>query len=141
MPETFRTILVPHGLSANATRALSLAASLVGGSGHLVVLHAVAAFGNELVQRRAVAEARLALGRVVARTVPSRGGPRVTTRIVVGDAYRNICQAGRGTDGIVMCTAGRTGLRHILIGSVAEKVVQHAPVPVLTIRAGARRRT
>jgi nucleotide-binding universal stress UspA family protein len=37
-------------------------------------------------------------------------------------------------DLIVMGTNGRTGLRHLLIGSVAEDVVRRAPVPVLTIR-------
>ena len=43
-----------------------------------------------------------------------------------------------------MSTSGRSGLSHLLIGSVAEKVVRHANVPVLTIRvpekAGARAR-
>ena len=46
--------------------------------------------------------------------------------------------AARGADAIVMATEGRTGLTHLLIGSVAEKVVRHAPVPVLVLRAGAR---
>lgn len=40
-----------------------------------------------------------------------------------------------GFDLIVMGTRGRGGLGHLLIGSVAEKVVRHAPCPVLTIRA------
>ena len=35
---------------------------------------------------------------------------------------------------IVMGTHGRTGLAHVLMGSVAERVVQKAPCPVLTIR-------
>lgn len=35
---------------------------------------------------------------------------------------------------IVMGTHGRTGLQHALLGSVAEKVVRHAPCPVLTVR-------
>jgi nucleotide-binding universal stress UspA family protein len=48
--------------------------------------------------------------------------------------------AARGADLIVMSTMGRTGLSHLLVGSVAEKVVRHAPVPVLTLRpAGARK--
>jgi nucleotide-binding universal stress UspA family protein len=34
---------------------------------------------------------------------------------------------------IVMGTHGRTGLAHLLLGSVAEKVVRKAPCPVLTI--------
>jgi len=37
-------------------------------------------------------------------------------------------------DLIVMATHGRTGLAHILIGSVAEKVVRHARTPVLTVK-------
>jgi nucleotide-binding universal stress UspA family protein len=37
-------------------------------------------------------------------------------------------------DLIVMGTHGRTGLEHILIGSVAERVIQRAPCPVLSIR-------
>ncbi len=38
-------------------------------------------------------------------------------------------------DLIVMSTHGRTGLSHVLIGSIAEHVVRLAPVPVLTIMA------
>ncbi|MDB4980161.1 MAG: UspA domain protein [Myxococcales bacterium] len=37
------------------------------------------------------------------------------------------------SDLIVIATHGRTGLGHALLGSVAEKVVQHAHCPVLTI--------
>jgi universal stress protein A len=37
-------------------------------------------------------------------------------------------------DLIVMATHGRTGLTHLLMGSVAEKVVRTAPCPVLTLR-------
>ena len=42
------------------------------------------------------------------------------------------------SDLIVMGTHGRTGLPHIVLGSVAERVVRHAPCPVLTVR-GERR--
>ena len=37
-------------------------------------------------------------------------------------------------DMIVMGTHGRTGLEHVLMGSVAEKVVRRAPCPVLTVK-------
>lgn len=40
----------------------------------------------------------------------------------------------RGADLIVMSTHGRTGLQHVLLGSVAEKVMRLAPCPVLTIK-------
>lgn len=39
-------------------------------------------------------------------------------------------------DLIVMATHGRSGIAHVLMGSVAEKVVQHSPVPVLTVKPG-----
>jgi len=37
-------------------------------------------------------------------------------------------------DLIAMATHGRSGLAHVLLGSVAEKVVRKAPCPVLTIK-------
>lgn len=40
----------------------------------------------------------------------------------------------RSADLIVMSTHGRTGLQHVLVGSVAEKVVRLAPCPVLTVK-------
>ena len=39
---------------------------------------------------------------------------------------------------IIMGTHGRTGLEHILIGSVAERVIRKAPCPVLTVRPKSR---
>jgi nucleotide-binding universal stress UspA family protein len=39
-----------------------------------------------------------------------------------------------GTGLVVMGTHGRTGLAHLLMGSVAEHVVRTAPCPVLTVR-------
>ncbi len=51
-----------------------------------------------------------------------------------------ICEAAgtSGADLIVLSTHGRTGLAHMLIGSVAERVVRHAPCPVLTLRSKAK---
>lgn len=61
----------------------------------------------------------------------------VTRQVVVGIPYRKIVDvaAAEKADLIVMATHGRTGLGHLLIGSVAERVVRTAPCPVLTIRA------
>jgi nucleotide-binding universal stress UspA family protein len=39
---------------------------------------------------------------------------------------------------IIMATHGRTGLAHMFMGSVAEKVVRTASCPVLTVRAAAK---
>lgn len=38
-------------------------------------------------------------------------------------------------DLIVLGTHGRTGLKHIVLGSVAERIVRHAPCPVFTVKA------
>jgi len=46
----------------------------------------------------------------------------------------------QGIDLIVISTHGRTGLSHILLGSVAERIVREAPCPVLTIRRRKRDR-
>jgi nucleotide-binding universal stress UspA family protein len=40
----------------------------------------------------------------------------------------------RGADLIILSTHGRTGLRHVFMGSVAENVIRYAPCPVLTVR-------
>jgi nucleotide-binding universal stress UspA family protein len=51
-----------------------------------------------------------------------------------------ICERAKttGADLVVLSTHGRTGLAHMLIGSVAERVVRHAPCPVLTLRSKAK---
>ncbi len=38
-------------------------------------------------------------------------------------------------DLIILATHGRTGIRRLVIGNVAEKVVRHAPCPVFTVKA------
>jgi nucleotide-binding universal stress UspA family protein len=41
----------------------------------------------------------------------------------------------RAVDLIVTSTHGRSGLSHLLMGSVAEKIIRHAPCPVFVVRA------
>jgi len=62
------------------------------------------------------------------------GVPVVETNLVQGDAYQELLALAPQYDLIVMGTHGRTGLKHALIGSVAEKLVRTAPCPVLTVR-------
>jgi nucleotide-binding universal stress UspA family protein len=67
-----------------------------------------------------------------------KGIPDVDSVIVHdASASRAICDLAEnlGTDLIVISTHGRTGLKHLLIGSVAERVVRHATCPVLTLRS------
>jgi nucleotide-binding universal stress UspA family protein len=46
-----------------------------------------------------------------------------------------------GADMIVIATHGRTGLKHVVLGSVAERIVREAPCPVLVVRQPQHRRT
>ena len=53
-----------------------------------------------------------------------------------GDPFAEIMSFAKSkkNDIIVMGTHGRTGLMHVLMGSVAEKVVRYSPIPVVTIK-------
>ena len=57
--------------------------------------------------------------------------------VELGTPYLNIAEFAEraGIDVIMMATHGRTGLDHVLLGSVTEKVIAHAPCPVLAIPA------
>ncbi len=60
----------------------------------------------------------------------------VNVHVRDGNTFLEILQAAQdlGSDLIVMGTHGRTGLAHLVIGSVAEKVVRKSTIPVLTVR-------
>lgn len=61
---------------------------------------------------------------------------KVTPIVRFGRAWQEVVAIAREQecDMIVLATHGYTGLRHVLLGSVAEKIVRHAPCPVLTVR-------
>jgi nucleotide-binding universal stress UspA family protein len=65
---------------------------------------------------------------------------KAKTALIIGsNASDAICHYAEkeDIDMIVLSTHGRTGLAHLLIGSVAERVVRHAACPVLSVRAPA----
>ena len=57
-----------------------------------------------------------------------------------GRAFEEICQLARkiDIDLIIMPTRGNTGLKHLVLGSTAERVVRHSPCPVLVLRSGSK---
>ncbi|RQG93803.1 universal stress protein [Natrarchaeobius chitinivorans] len=71
-----------------------------------------------------------------AERVATAEGVDVTTAIRSGVPQEEILDAAdaTGADLIVVGTVGRTGLDQLIVGSVAEEVVRHATVPVVTVR-------
>jgi nucleotide-binding universal stress UspA family protein len=78
---------------------------------------------------------REALQRLVAEKFD--GDPTVVCEAVVGTPWYEICEYAKraAIDLIVVATHGLTGLRHVLLGSTAERIVQHAECPVLTVKS------
>ena len=77
-------------------------------------------------------EARQRLGLMVA----AADGARVTIASRLASPFPEVLRyaAEKNVDLIVMGTHGRDAVTRFLLGSIAEKVVRHAPCPVLTVR-------
>jgi nucleotide-binding universal stress UspA family protein len=75
-----------------------------------------------------------ALAKLAASEV--RGDVPADTLVRVGSPSREIIETAKDlpADLIVLSTHGRTGLKHVFLGSVAEHVVQRAPCPVFVVR-------
>jgi nucleotide-binding universal stress UspA family protein len=138
----FRRILVPHDFSDAADRALREAAALARETGgRLHVLYVQAPFyvpihvplGSIPDAASLTPDQTRALERRVRKVLGSTAPP-VSVAVEVAQPAEAILAEARHADSIVMATSGRTGLPHLMLGSVAERVVRHAPVPVLTIR-------
>ena len=139
---TMKTILCPTDFSADAQPAFEVACALAGeGCSSLVVLHVerppLATLGGttgapplpDEYDRERVWEKLQAIQ-------PARAGLAVEHRLEYGDPAAVILKVAEeiGADLIVMGTHGRTGLRRLLMGSMAEQVVRKAPCPVFTVR-------
>jgi universal stress protein A len=147
---SLRKILVPTDLSACSTRALAeaqLFAAAFGASIDLmyvwsaptVVAPEAVITGVGVNEQPLLAwirnNASEQLGRFEAAA--QQAGIAVRSSICEsGDPATAIVEraASGGYDLLVLGTHGRTGLSHLLVGSVAEKVMRRAPCPVLTVR-------
>jgi len=140
-------ILCPVDFSTSSEYALNFAVAMAETYGaELVLLHVIeppvyAVSGDYLdpefsveMTRRQEAASQKKLEEVEAG-VRARY-PRIRALSVSGAPFLGIVETARREQAslIVMGTQGRTGLAHMLIGSVAEKVVRKAPCPVLTVK-------
>lgn len=143
---------MPVDFSPHSEQALALAADLSRRSGTpLLVLHVVhdpadspgtyvlPQNGDTLMEHTVAAEKRLSafLAEAAARH-PEIGAPEaLETRLVTGLPATRILEIAEleGASQIVMGSLGRTGLAHALLGSKAESIVRHSPLPVTIVKA------
>ncbi len=140
-------ILVPTDFSKSSDNALTYAVAFAekfGASIHLLhVVQDLALFIPEAIMASPPLTAPVEQFRAAAREALDRaiGGlnrPGLTVHPEVGEGVpaEEIIRVARerDVDLIVMGTHGHTGLAHVLLGSICEKVVRRAPCPVLTVR-------
>ena len=137
-----RVILVPVDFSTSSLQALDLALALAKPFGASVeVLHVLdplyvpGRFDTPRLgqlRREMLRDAKRRLANVARR----KGDGRLRHKVLSGVPYSVIVNDAVhiGASMIVMGSRGRTGLGGFLVGSVAEKVIRHAPCPVLIAR-------
>ncbi len=135
----YKRILVPLDGSELAEKSLKEAkgvAKLTGGGLALLrVVRAVTVPGTDPTDREVevVDRAQAYLDKVAGALAAE--GFEVTTHVRYGHPAKEIIDAARKADLVIMSTHGRTGLGRWALGSVAEKVLRHSGKPVLLIRA------
>ncbi|QDL38281.1 universal stress protein [Rhodoferax sediminis] len=144
----FKHILVPVDGSPTAALAIDKAVGLAKAFGSTVTAIYVIdpypftgvgtdyAYGQAQYLTAATAEANEAIKG--AKQTFEAAGITVKTTLVEGHAvYKGILQTAEsgGVDLIVMGSHGRRGIEKLMLGSVAQRVVSHAHVPVLVVRS------
>jgi nucleotide-binding universal stress UspA family protein len=147
----WKTILVPHDFSSSANHAAAIARDEAKLHGAKILLLHVIDLPHQLapdtvivpeqtgapisVREYAVSSAETHLQDLAQRL--AKDAVTATPFIRVGAPVDEILRFAdeNKVDLVVMGTHGRTGLKHLLLGSVAERVVRSSNAPVLTIRA------
>ena len=137
-----RHILMPTDFSAASQAALQMAAELARRFGARITLfhaHQVPSFaypdGTMPVPPELMMDLERSIVAELRRLAASLSPLQVDIHHTLGAPAAEICRAADelDVDLIVLGTHGRTGLRHVILGSVAEKVVRKSTRPVLTI--------
>jgi universal stress protein A len=145
MMRTIKKILVPTDLSELSVVAVEYAASLAEKySARIYMLYVIEGQPSkglppddgysEAGPAASLEEGKKELHRFFHRRGKELGD--VIEVVRAGKAQTEICRFANeeGIDLIVMATHGRTGLAHVLMGSVAERVVRTSGVPVMTVK-------
>jgi nucleotide-binding universal stress UspA family protein len=131
----FRWILLPTDFSENSCKAFPLAAAMLAHVSPAVTTAGeipMVFFEQDLVAERAKAEVQLRQF----RSEHFSEELNTTTVVLEGVPHQALCEMAKADDPglIVIATHGHTGWEHALMGSTAERVVRHAPCPVLVVR-------
>ncbi len=139
MNTEIRNILCPTDFSESALYAFQYAVAFARShDAELELLHVIepSAYATDRIDDQESTYTERVRERL--QNIASTADPKVkiTIRIAMGVPYITIIEKADAmpADLIVIGTHGRTGIRHLLIGSVAEKVVRTATCPVLTVR-------
>jgi nucleotide-binding universal stress UspA family protein len=141
--EKIRKILAPTDLSDLSLAGVTYALELAQSQGAEVILYYVVGIADHWPRaefdpiRDLVADQKRWLDRFVKEQLADLSAQVKVRQIVeIGVAYKRIVEKAteEGVDMIIMSTHGRSGLDHMMIGSVTEKVVRRATCPVLSIR-------
>ena len=145
----FERILVPLDGSPRAEQAIPVATQIARASGGSVILLQVVSppidYGGGLTQTplmtEQVIETELAMSSgYLDRVTKARELAEIetTTEVMFGLPAQDILAIAesRSVDLIVMCSHGRTGFTRWVLGSVAQKIAHHCPVPLLVLREG-----
>lgn len=150
----FRRILIPIDYSENSKAALAYGADLAvtfGATLDIVHVWDRPTYVTDAVMVQRPGEAHKPIGELIREnaqkdmdefiasiTLPS--GVQIHPRLLSGDpAATLIAELKKGEhDLVVLSTHGRTGFAHLLLGSIAEKLVRMSPIPVLTVPLAGR---
>ena len=148
---TIRRILAPTDFGDCAAPAVRYAAELAEKLGaELVLLHvvpdavlalpdAVMPTPTPVADLEALTEAgKTGLANLIAAEKLERLNPRTEVRI--GSPAQEVIAAAADLDADILCigTHGRGGIARVILGSVADMILRHAPCPVLSVRPKAR---
>ena len=146
----WKTILVPHDFSSSANHAAAMARDEAKAHGSKLLLLHVVQIPTQMeaetvimpmpdaapikLRDYAVSQGEAHLADLVQRL--AKDGVEATSALRIGNPVEEILKFAteNAVDLIVMGTHGRSGIEHLLVGSVTERVVRTSKCPVLTIR-------
>lgn len=161
MSLNFKRILCPVDLSGFSLEAVKLAVKIAESSGAtLYLLHvmdnpfdelymtpitqadpaSIELYQGESLERAKIIRATVEHSEILLKQFCHewvKSLPKVRYLVASGDPFEKILDIAEDhrIELIVLATHGRTGVKRLIIGNVAEKVVRHAPCPVLTVKS------